>query len=79
MNGRYLRDGSVGAPTSLSGAEVPNSDLARSNQWREVGLGVQVLCDLGVHSIRPRTDSLRKYVGLTGFGIEIAAIEPVDG
>jgi len=70
VNARNLRDGSAGAPTRLSGAEVPNSDLARSNQWRQVGLDAQILCDFGVHSIRPRTDSLRKYVVLTGFGIE---------
>lgn len=75
----YLRDGSAGVPANLSGTEVPNSDLARSNQWREVGLGAQILRDLGVHSIRLRTDSPRKYVGLDGFGIEIAAIEPIDG
>ena len=48
-------------------------------QWREVGLGAQILRDLGVTSIRLRTGNPRKYVGLSGFGIEIAAIEPIDG
>jgi 3,4-dihydroxy 2-butanone 4-phosphate synthase/GTP cyclohydrolase II len=75
----YLRDGSAGVPTNLSGTAAPNSDLLRSRQWREIGLGAQILRDLGVQSIRLRTDSPRKYVGLAGFGIEIAAIEPVEG
>jgi 3,4-dihydroxy 2-butanone 4-phosphate synthase/GTP cyclohydrolase II len=36
------------------------------------------LRDLGVTSIRLRSDSPRKYVGLAGFGVEIARIEPID-
>jgi len=39
----------------------------------------QILRDLGVNSIRLRTDNPRTYVGLSGFGIEIAAVEPIDG
>ncbi|MFK4719141.1 3,4-dihydroxy 2-butanone 4-phosphate synthase/GTP cyclohydrolase II [Bradyrhizobium niftali] len=74
----YLRDGSAGVPANLSGADVPNADLARANQWREIGLGAQILRDLGVQSIRLRTNSPLKYVGLDGFGIQIAAIDPLD-
>jgi 3,4-dihydroxy 2-butanone 4-phosphate synthase / GTP cyclohydrolase II len=36
------------------------------------------LRDLDVSSIRLRTDSPRKYVGLSGFGIEITAVEAID-
>ena len=35
--------------------------------------------DLGVSSIRLRTTNARKYVGLAGFGIEIAAVEALEG
>ena len=35
------------------------------------------ICGLGVSSIRLRTDNPRTYVGLSGFGIEIAAVEPL--
>jgi 3,4-dihydroxy 2-butanone 4-phosphate synthase/GTP cyclohydrolase II len=66
-------------PTNLSGAEQIGSDGARLTLWREVGLGAQILRDLGVTSIRLRTDTPRTYVGLSGFGIEIAAVEPIDG
>ncbi len=75
----YLRDGSAGVPTNLSSSEAANSDHARATQWREVGLGAQILRDLGVQSIRLRTDSPRKYVGIAGFGIEIVAIESIGG
>jgi 3,4-dihydroxy 2-butanone 4-phosphate synthase / GTP cyclohydrolase II len=75
----YLRDGSAGVPANLSGAKPTGSDDARDTQWREIGLGAQILRDLGVTSIRLRTDNPRTYVGLSGFGIEIAAVEPIDG
>ena len=75
----YLRDGSAGVPTNFGGAEPSGSDSARDRQWREVGLGAQILRDLGVTSIRLRTNHPRTYVGLSGFGIEIAAVEPIEG
>jgi 3,4-dihydroxy 2-butanone 4-phosphate synthase/GTP cyclohydrolase II len=76
----YLRDGTAGVPV----AEIPHedgtgADAARSRQWREVGLGAQILKDLGISSIRLLASSQRTYVGLGGFGIEIAATEPIDG
>src|SRR5271167_2378029 len=74
----YLRDGAAGVPANLSGAHATGSDDARETQWREIGLGAQILRDLGVTSIRLRTDNPRTYVGLSGFGIEIAAVEPID-
>jgi 3,4-dihydroxy 2-butanone 4-phosphate synthase / GTP cyclohydrolase II len=74
----YLRDGSAGVPANLGGAHRNGSDDVRETQWREVGLGAQILRDLGVSSIRLRTDNPRTYVGLSGFGIEIAAVEPID-
>jgi 3,4-dihydroxy 2-butanone 4-phosphate synthase / GTP cyclohydrolase II len=75
----YLRDGSAGVPANLGGTEWTKSDGARAMEWREIGLGAQILRDLGVTSIRLRTDNPRIYVGLSGFGIEIAAVEPIDG
>ncbi len=74
----YLRDGAAGVPANLSGAHATGSDESRDTQWREIGLGAQILRDLGVTSIRLRTDNPRTYVGLSGFGIEIAAVEPID-
>ena len=75
----YLRDGAAGVPANLAAPSRTSSDGARATQWREIGLGAQILRDLGVTSIRLRTDNPRTYVGLSGFGIEIAAVEPIDG
>jgi 3,4-dihydroxy 2-butanone 4-phosphate synthase/GTP cyclohydrolase II len=71
----YLRDGSAGVPiTSVE----EGSDAARSQQWREVGLGAQILRDLGVASIVNLAASPRSFVGLSGFGIEIADTQPLE-
>jgi 3,4-dihydroxy 2-butanone 4-phosphate synthase/GTP cyclohydrolase II len=73
-----LRDGSAGVPVS---ALPQNGDrgaqAARYRQWREIGLGAQILKDLGISSIRLLTSAEHRYVGLAGFGIEIAASEPI--
>jgi 3,4-dihydroxy 2-butanone 4-phosphate synthase/GTP cyclohydrolase II len=76
----YLRDGTAGVPV----AEIPHegdsgTEAARSRQWREVGLGAQILKDIGISSIRLLSSSKRTYVGLGGFGIEIVGTETLDG
>ena len=75
-----LRDGTAGVPVvSIPKSNDTASEEARTRQWREIGLGAQILKDLGVNSIRLLTSSRRMtYVGLSGFGIEIAGIEPID-
>ncbi len=72
----YLRDGTAGVPLNLPHAH--DSDAQRTQQWREVGLGAQILRELGLTSIRLLTSSKSKYVGLSGFGIEIASIESLS-
>ncbi len=73
----YLRDGTAGVPLSQlpDGAGEDGAEAARVRQWREVGLGAQILRDLGVVSIRNISSAARSYVGLSGFGIEIVADE----
>ncbi|MFZ0559678.1 MAG: 3,4-dihydroxy-2-butanone-4-phosphate synthase [Methylovirgula sp.] len=75
----YLRDGTAGVPVNVPQAERPDKETQRIKEWREIGVGAQILRDLGISSIRLRTSSPLKYVGLSGFGIEIVAYEPVDG
>ncbi|MFJ5370273.1 3,4-dihydroxy-2-butanone-4-phosphate synthase [Bosea sp. CER48] len=72
----YLRDGSAGVP--IKSVEDENADALRSQQWREVGLGAQILRDLGVSSIVNLASSPRSFVGLSGFGIEIAGTAPLE-
>jgi 3,4-dihydroxy 2-butanone 4-phosphate synthase/GTP cyclohydrolase II len=76
----YLRDGTAGVPTTVMGQDgESSSEAARNRQWREVGLGAQILKDLGISSIRLLSSAQWTYVGLAGFGIEIDATEPLDG
>jgi len=53
------------------------ADEQRARQWREVGLGAQILRDLGVRSIINLSSRARAYVGLAGFGIEIKETKPL--
>jgi 3,4-dihydroxy 2-butanone 4-phosphate synthase/GTP cyclohydrolase II len=75
----YLRDGSAGVPVTAVPQGDSATEQARSRQWREVGLGAQILKDLGISSIRLLTSSQRTYVGLSGFGIEISGTEAIEG
>ncbi len=83
-NGRgvvvYLREGSVGVAAStmrwkdaLSSADREDHETAQSreDEWLEIGLGAQILRDLGIESIKLFASRERHYVGLEGFGIEI--------
>jgi 3,4-dihydroxy 2-butanone 4-phosphate synthase / GTP cyclohydrolase II len=81
----YLREGSVGvvgSPARTREVSQPGeshpSARARQDEWREIGLGAQILTDLGARSIRLLASRERRYVGLGGFGIEIAETEILD-
>jgi 3,4-dihydroxy 2-butanone 4-phosphate synthase / GTP cyclohydrolase II len=75
----YLRDGTAGVPVTMPDREQTSSTAAaRERQWREIGLGAQILRDLGISSIRLLASRERTYVGLSGFGIEIVATETLD-
>src|SRR5262252_5896579 len=75
----FLRDGSAGVPVSALPQDGDHgAEAARQRQWREIGLGAQILKDLGISSIRLLTSARHRYVGLAGFGIEIVSTEPID-
>jgi 3,4-dihydroxy 2-butanone 4-phosphate synthase/GTP cyclohydrolase II len=75
----FLRDGTAGVPTQAIPSGDQSSEAARTRQWREVGLGAQILKDLGISSIRLLTSTRFTYVGLAGFGIEITDTETIEG
>ncbi|MFK5978578.1 MAG: 3,4-dihydroxy-2-butanone-4-phosphate synthase [Rhizobiaceae bacterium] len=79
-NGRgvvvYLREGAVGVVNPGhqlvdEGREHHNEAKSRQEEWLEIGLGAQILKDLGIQSIELMASRERHYVGLEGFGIEI--------
>jgi len=77
----YLREGATGVPAQpmaelasvAEEAEREDTESAkeREKEWRDVGLGAQILRDLGAKRIRLLSSSDHHYVGLSGFGIEI--------
>ncbi len=73
----YLRHGAAGVartagrhPESGSG-EGEISDSQRLENWRDIGLGAQIMRELGLSRIRVLSTKERQYIGLTGFGLEI--------
>ncbi|KQV43670.1 MULTISPECIES: 3,4-dihydroxy-2-butanone-4-phosphate synthase [unclassified Rhizobium] len=77
----YLREGSVGVGLSQTARkgkhdrEDHGEAQARESEWLEIGLGAQILKDLGITSIRLLSTRERHYVGLEGFGINITATD----
>lgn len=76
----YLRDGAAGVPvSSVRSQDDGNAEAMRIKHWREIGVGAQILRDLGITSIKLLSSSERTYVGLSGFGIGITSTESLDG
>jgi 3,4-dihydroxy 2-butanone 4-phosphate synthase/GTP cyclohydrolase II len=78
----YLREGAAGvhSPTLKEQAGAQNqpateSETRRDQHWRDVGIGAQILRDLGLSSITLLTTHHFDYVGLSGFDIRIAGTE----
>src|SRR5919109_774243 len=45
--------------------------------FREYGIGAQILRDLGVRKMRLLTNNKKHLVGLRGYGLEITSLEPI--
>ncbi|MDD9333619.1 MAG: 3,4-dihydroxy-2-butanone-4-phosphate synthase, partial [Bartonella sp.] len=77
----YLRGGFVGVDcqSAIHNQEITKRDLEnhmqaieREKEWRQIGLGAQILRHLGISSVIVYASKERHYVGLEGFGIRIS-------
>ena len=72
----YLRSGFVGVPLgSLDHAASTTRESERKAEWLEIGVGAQILKNLGLTNIRILAAREIDYVGLEGFGLQIDGTE----
>ena len=55
-----------------------NERLGFKADQRDYGIGAQILCDLGIRTMRLLTNNPRKFVGLQGYGLAIADAVPLE-
>jgi 3,4-dihydroxy 2-butanone 4-phosphate synthase/GTP cyclohydrolase II len=55
-----------------------NEALGFEADQRDYGIGAQILTDLGVSRLRIMTNNPRKFVGLSGYGLEIVERVPIE-
>ncbi|MCI4663955.1 MAG: 3,4-dihydroxy-2-butanone-4-phosphate synthase [Neomegalonema sp.] len=78
----YLRSGAAGVAPAAALAEPSeewsqgaDSEARRREHWRDIGLGAQIMRDLGLEKVRVLSTKSRQYVGAGGFGVEIVGTE----
>ena len=70
----FLRSGFAGVPLDNLNEQTV-SEYERANQWLEVGIGAQIVRDLGVSRIRIVTGRAVDLIGVEGFGIKVESTE----
>jgi 3,4-dihydroxy 2-butanone 4-phosphate synthase/GTP cyclohydrolase II len=73
----YLHQTGLGLHTEDARIVGHDRHVAQPPLQHEVGLGAQILSDLGLHTIRLLTNNPRRIVALEGFGIQIVEQVPV--
>ena len=73
----YLHATGLGLRTESGRIVGHDKHVSQPPLQHEVGLGAQILSDLGLHTIRLLTNNPRKIVALEGFGIQIVEQVPV--
>jgi len=76
----YLRDGDgLNLDYYDQKATEPQDTPERLRDWRENGIGSQILVDLGITRLRVLTNSNWRYFGLESYGLEVVEYVPLSG
>ena len=84
LRGRLQR---IQRPLAPGNQEINVPDLTRPDgvagraiplDWREIGIGGQILRDLGLRRLRILTNHPKTHPGVHGFGLEIVEQVPID-
>ena len=70
---RYGEDVDLVWRLTEAGAQAP----VAASDWRQSGLGAQILADLGVRRLRV-IGTPRRFLGLSGFGLEVVDYAPSE-
>jgi 3,4-dihydroxy 2-butanone 4-phosphate synthase/GTP cyclohydrolase II len=77
----YLRRDATGDRLPDEGAareqSRPSTSSGRLKEFRDYGIGAQILRDVGVRKIRLLTNYPRRFVSLPGYGLEIVECVPL--
>ncbi len=72
------RGDGTGADENPDARKPSTMSSARLKEFREYGIGAQILRDLGVGKIRLISNYRRRLVSLPGFGLEVVETVPLD-
>ena len=74
----YLRGGFAGVPLDQLHAERSSRESLRAREWLEIGVGAQILRDLGLTNITILAGRKVDYVGLEGFGLHVDDVKLIE-
>ncbi|MBN1959621.1 MAG: 3,4-dihydroxy-2-butanone-4-phosphate synthase [Deltaproteobacteria bacterium] len=63
---------------SIGGSKDVNKSDEKSGVFRDIGIGSQILRDLGLTRIRILTNQPKRYAGIEGFGLTIDGVQPLE-
>ena len=70
----YLLGGFVGVPMAQLHEASDSRETERAKEWLEIGVGAQIIRDLGISDIQIIAGREIDYVGLKGFGINVESV-----
>ena len=77
--GKPAQKSHSGGDDTDSSEHATTSPGSQLRDFRDYGIGAQILRDLGVRKMRLLTNSPRRLVSLPGYGLEVVETVPLDG